>query len=255
MDVDRLAQVLHAHRRALDVPARASLAPGRIPRRLARLLRLPEREVHRVALVGVGVDARAGLQVVKVLPAELAVGGEGLRVVVDVAVVAGVGEALGLQLLDQVDDLGDMLRRLGVDGRPLDAQRVRVRVVFLDEALAQLLDGGALLVGAADHLVIDVGEVLHEGDLIALVLQIAAKRVEDDRRARVADVNIVVDRRSAGVNRDLSRGDRHKLFLAAALCVIDLHVRCPPRYSVFPTGCGFPPPSARRAAPARRCAP
>ena len=65
MDVEGLAEELRRHRRALDVPAGPAAAPRARPGRLASLLvlgrdRLPEREVHRVALARVDLDARAG---------------------------------------------------------------------------------------------------------------------------------------------------------------------------------------------------
>ncbi len=41
VDVEALAEVLHAHRRALDVPAGPAGAPGRVPAGLARLGPLP----------------------------------------------------------------------------------------------------------------------------------------------------------------------------------------------------------------------
>ena len=63
---------------------------------------------------------------------------------------------------------------VGVYGGSLHAQGVGVGIILLDEAVAQLLYGGALLVGPADHLVVDVGEVLDEGDLVAPVLEIPA---------------------------------------------------------------------------------
>src|SRR6185312_12808709 len=54
MNVERLAEQVDRHRRALQVPARAAAAPGRIPRRtrcfILRLGCLPEGEVLRVFL-------------------------------------------------------------------------------------------------------------------------------------------------------------------------------------------------------------
>ena len=55
-----LAEQVERHRRALDVPARPARAPRRVPRGLARLRRLPEREVDRAALRFVDLDACAG---------------------------------------------------------------------------------------------------------------------------------------------------------------------------------------------------
>ena len=98
-----------------------------------------------------------------------------------------------------------------------------VNKVFLDETLPQLLDGDALFVGAADHLIVDIREILNVLDLVALVLQIAAQRVEHDERARIADVEIVVDRRAAAVNAHLARLDGLELFFPARLRVINLH--------------------------------
>ena len=57
VDVDALAQELHAHGRALDVPAGAARSPGALPGGLAGLGGLPEHEVgDGIPLVLVGVD-------------------------------------------------------------------------------------------------------------------------------------------------------------------------------------------------------
>ena len=256
VDIQRLAEVFHAHRRAFDMPARTAHPPWRFPRRLARLLRLPDGEIHRMALVRVNVDARAALQILKVLAAELAVAGERLRIVVNVAVVAGIGQALVDQLLNQRDDIRDMLGRARIDRRALDAQRIRVGVIFLDEAIAQLLDGDALFVGAADHLIVDIGEVLNVLHFIAFVLQIAAQRVKHDKRARVADVEIVVDRRAAAVNAHLARLNGLELFLAAGLRIIDLHhLQYPPWVQLYRNDCAFVLPVRSPGVQGPQCAP
>ena len=64
VDVKRLAEVLHAHGRALDVPAGTAHAPRALPRRLAGLLRLPEGKVHGMALYVPHLHARTALQIV-----------------------------------------------------------------------------------------------------------------------------------------------------------------------------------------------
>jgi hypothetical protein len=76
VDVEGLAQVLLAHRRALDVPARTPAAPRCVPRGLAGLLGLPEREVERLALELAGRDPLAGAEVVEVAARELRVLGQ-----------------------------------------------------------------------------------------------------------------------------------------------------------------------------------
>ena len=170
------------------------------------------------------LNARAGLQIVQILTDQLAVvAAIGLGVEVHVAVVHGVGQALGLQLLDQADDLADVLGGAGMHVRGLHTQCGGVLEVLLDVLLRDGLDGGVLLVGAADHLVVDVGEVLHEFHIVAQVHKEAAQGVEDDEGARVSDVEEVVNRRAAGVDAHLALVHRHQGLLLAAQRVEYVH--------------------------------
>ena len=101
-------------------------------------------------------------------------------------------------------------------------------VHLLDEGVRELLGnlsgGAALFVGTVDDFVVDVGEVLGKRDLIALEHEVAANHVERQERARVADVDLVVDRGAADVHADLALFDGLKLLFAVRLAVIDEHV-------------------------------
>src|SRR6185369_14143121 len=59
VNIKRLTEILHRHRRALDMPARTPATDRRVPRWLGFARRLfPERKVARVFfLVTIGVDA------------------------------------------------------------------------------------------------------------------------------------------------------------------------------------------------------
>src|SRR5258708_32360275 len=59
MDVEHIAQISGAHRRALDVPARPSPAPRTFPSRLVARRLLPQYEVGWILLVRIDGDARA----------------------------------------------------------------------------------------------------------------------------------------------------------------------------------------------------
>ena len=50
VDVELFAEVVHGHRRALDVPARPARAPRRVPRGFARFGGLPQGEVLVISL-------------------------------------------------------------------------------------------------------------------------------------------------------------------------------------------------------------
>ena len=224
MDVDGLAEVLVRHSRALNVPARTALAaPRRIPCRFARLGSLPDREVHRVLLDLADRDARAGLKLLHRLMAQLAVLREGLGAEVNVAVLRNIGVAVLDQTLDNVDDGVHGLGRARVNGSLLDAEALRVDIVFLDIALCDGVEVNALFVRLVDDLVVDVGKVLHELYLVAAVLEVAAQQVENDERTRVADMEVVVYGRAAGIHLYLARRDRNEFFLLTGQCVVEFH--------------------------------
>src|SRR6266581_4882849 len=68
VDVEGFAEMFPRHGRALEVPAGPAWrgdTGGRRPRRFARLRRLPQHEVHRVALIRRDVDPGAGDQFVE----------------------------------------------------------------------------------------------------------------------------------------------------------------------------------------------
>ena len=108
-------------------------------------------------------------------------------------------------------------------GRLADAEALRIDVVFLDIAVRDDVEVHALFVCLVDDLVVDVGEVLHELHLVAAVLKVAAQQVEHDERARVADVEVVVHGRAAGIHFDLARGDRNEFLLLAGQGIEQFH--------------------------------
>ena len=79
MQVVLRAQQALADRRVLDVPSGPSVAELRRPERLTGLARLPEDEVARVALVGIGVQPRdrVAAQDVRTAPGLRSVGDRG----------------------------------------------------------------------------------------------------------------------------------------------------------------------------------
>ena len=111
----------------------------------------------------------------------------------------------------------------GLDGGLFAVQTGGILEVLGLEALGDFLHGSTLLLALLDELVIDVGDVGDIDDLVAAVLKVTAQGIEDDERAGVADVDIVVDGGAADVDAVLARHLRHELFLLAGQGVEDLH--------------------------------
>src|SRR5436190_23194273 len=110
VDVERLAEVLHRHRRALDVPARAARADRGLPRGLARFRALPEREVPDVVLaVLVALDPFADAKLVGIDPGEPTVGRPRRDPEEQRAVVGAVSVTPILERPDERDDLVEVI--------------------------------------------------------------------------------------------------------------------------------------------------
>src|SRR5262249_8328383 len=155
------------------------------------------------ALAVADLDPRPGLQLLRVAVAQLAVVLVPGDVEVDVA-AGGVGVAPGDQPPHDLDHVGDVLGRLGHAVDAGDVELLQAVQVVGRHGVGEVLDRGAQLAGADDQLVVDVGDVDDEGDLVAEVGQEALDGVEDDRPDHVADVAGLVDGGAADVHADLA---------------------------------------------------
>ena len=213
MDVDRVAEFLAHHRRTLDVPSRPSRSPGGGEGGLPRLGAFPEGEVEGMVLAGflaIGQPAAGALLLlIEVAAAELAVIGLGHHREVNVA-IGGIGRPPGLQLTDQPPDGVEAEGGAGHPVGPQDVEGIHIGEVVGDVAIAHRLHGAALLGGPFEDLVVDVGEVLHEGHRVAPPLQMAAQHVPDDVTAGVAQMAEVIDRDTAAVDAHLARLQGHE---------------------------------------------
>src|SRR5713101_7432610 len=102
------SQQFRAHRRALDVPARTPIAPGRLPKGLAFLSALPQDEIEWIALGRVDLDPLSGAQIFERLPRELAVPRKLTDREIHVAAFRTIGETAFLQSSDHLQHLGNV---------------------------------------------------------------------------------------------------------------------------------------------------
>ena len=225
VNVKILSKVFHTHRGAFNVPTGASFSPRTIPGWLAGLLCFPQGEILRGFLFRFNVQTVTGahLAVFGPLSGKLAVSWKSGNPVVYIAGRNGVGVAVFDQTGNQSDDLPDMLRGPGMNRGGADAQRLRVHIVFRNETVCQFLYGNAFLVGAADHLVVDVCEVLHKCHVVAFPFQLPPEHIEGDKGPGVTDVKIIVYGRTAGINAYLSFMNRSEGFFFSRHAVVNLH--------------------------------
>jgi hypothetical protein len=226
--VEVLTKHHRRHHRALDVPARPPARPlglaGR-PARLARLARLPQREVGEealaLALALVGPPARARLQILDRPARQLPVAREAAHVVEHLA-VDHVGVALVDQRLHGLDLLGHEVGRAHVGGVVLDLERPTIGAKPSDDPLDVIELAGALLGRLGHDPIVDVGVVDDADDVVAAILEPAAEHVPKAVGPRVADVHVRVDRQPAGVDAyDLGVG-RYERLLALGSGVVDV---------------------------------
>ena len=171
--------------------------PGRArPARLFRLRRLPQDEIHRIALVRGDVDARARQHLVERAVRERAIArrarqrvhGRGRE---EDMVLGDIGDAAGDEPLDHRAHPLDMLSGARLEGRRQGAQR---RDVFAELALGRFRHLGDRVVewqvrpvalGAGVDLVVDVGDVADVDYMLGPVdmAEQAEQHVEHDRPA------------------------------------------------------------------------
>ena len=227
VEIEGLAEVLHRHRGALDVPSRAPRTPRARPGGLAGLGAFPEREIERVALHLSHLDPHPLAQVVHLAPRELAVLRIAPHVEIDVD-PRDVGVLLLDEALDQRDDLGQVLGRPRIVGRALDVQEIGIGEEGLHVPLGHLVERNALLVGALDDPVVDVGEVGDVDDLEALRFEVAPDHVPRHGVAHVPHVRLVLHGHAAHVHSGALGIDRLERELLPLSRVVDADAHAGP---------------------------
>ncbi len=129
-----------------------------------------------------------------------------------------------LELFNQGQHLRHERRRTRLVIRLLHAQRGRILVHGLNETAGQLRDRLAVLDGALDDLVIDVGDIAHISNVQSRLAQPALHHIEHHHHPSVTKMAIVVDRHAADVHADLAWFDWRKRLLLTRQRVIYFQV-------------------------------
>ena len=200
VDLEADAEQSFGHRRALNVPARSTLAPRRLPGRvLAGLLRLPQREVGRIALAPGALHSLPLVHLLQIAMGKLTVFGIAADREVHVS-LRRIGVPALDQPLDQVDDLRDRGACQGLVVGPSDSKSIGVGHVGVDHLARQLLAADPGCLRRRINLVVHIRYVRNECYVVALMDEHALEQREHDVRAGVAHVNAPVHSRTARIH-------------------------------------------------------
>ena len=206
VQVEALAEEVERHRRALDVPTRPARRPTASPTRARRLRGLPEREVHGLRFGLVDVDARACrlAEVVEACGAAARRSPGTCRPSKYTPSVDHVRVAAVDQLADRGGSSGRCSRSRVANRRAATPRRPCGRT-RLARTRPRAPARGAALGGPGDDLVVDVGDVAHEGDVETRPLEVAADTSKTTAVRPWPTCGDVVDGRAADVDRQLAR--------------------------------------------------
>src|SRR2546430_1641949 len=201
------------------MPAWPSLAEFGLPVNVAIGLgpSLPQGEIAHVfllVLVRIHTPAGASLQLTFLYMGEFAIAREGVHFEIHRA-TGLVGITAFEEALDQRHHFRDMLSGCWVMLGPLDIEGVQILEKSLGVKCNVFREGGIRLPRSVNRLIIDVSQIHHLRDAVALVDQIPAQDIVEHESPEVADVGVVVHRGSAGIDAHLSRMNGLEFFLAA----------------------------------------
>jgi hypothetical protein len=199
VQVEPIAQQVERHDDALGVPPGPTRPERRVPRGLAGLGGLPQREVERRTLLGVDLHPGPRAQGIERLAGQEPVAVHLLDIEIDPR-RGRVGDP-------SLDEIGhqrhhglDVRRGVGSVVRAQDPEGLGRLPPGSLELPGHLRFGATLGGGAIDDPVVDVGHVRDMVDLEAREGEVPADDVEDERLAAVPDVGEVVDRQAADVH-------------------------------------------------------
>jgi hypothetical protein len=149
------------------------------------------------------------MDVVDTVAGQLAVVRQAQHIEIHVA-VRGIGMVLVDQPLYELDHLGDVSGGAGFGRRRQHTQRVIGRGERALERGSPLPPRPAGVGGLVEDLVVDVGDVADEGDVVAVGGQPATQHVEGDAAANVPDMGQALHRRTAQVDGGVPWAQRHE---------------------------------------------
>ena len=114
-----------------------------------------------------------------------------------------------------------MFGGFGLDIGADHAQRIGVFMHGGNKTCGQFADGFAVFSGTGDDFVVDIGDVAHISERIALRTQPTGNHVEHHHHAGVAEVAIIVHRHAAHIHAHVFGVERNEGFFLAGEGVVN----------------------------------
>ena len=211
MEVKGFAQILHAHGRAFNMPARTTGTPRALPCRLARFSGFPQRKIHRITLAVINVYTCTSQHIFQITAGKLTIVFKFFYTVENVA-INNIAVAIVNQALYGSDDIIDMLGYTRINVCTAYIELIHYFKVGINVAVADIIPLYAFFIGSVDNLVINIGKVLYMGYVIAFMLQEAADNVPGYERTRITNMRMVIRSNTANIDVGFTGMNRYEFF-------------------------------------------
>ena len=227
VNVELIAEQCRGHGATFDMPPRPSPPPGRIPANIAVLFipRFPKREVADVFfLVLVAPDTSRRPQLFQIQMRQLSVFGKFIDAKVDRLVLRLICEIAFNQLGDHLDHAREIVRlgRARIFIGAFDPQSVEIFKKSALERFGESVQRNFRLPRPANGFVIDIGDVHHPMHFEAAHFEVPLQQIFENVGAKISNVRVAINRRSAGVHRDIRRVTRGELLQRAGVSVEEM---------------------------------
>ena len=221
MDIKGIPQMMLGHNGAFDMPTGSAFAPRGCPAGFALFFGLPQNEVCRIFLCIINRNTLrcARNQLIQIFSGKLAIFREFLCIIINSAMVF-IRKTLINQGLHHCDNTVHFLCYARVYGCSFYIQTICIAECFFNVFIGDFRHGFAFLIGSVDDFVINVREVLHIGNLVALIFQIASYGIKNNVGSCVADMDVIVHSRTANVHFYLAFLHGYEFFLLSCHSII-----------------------------------
>src|SRR5579859_8126788 len=234
MQIIMLAQVLHRHSAALDMPTGKSTPPWAVPRHLPPWFSwFPQGKIFRVVLVRIHPFSNTGQHILKLITRKLPIVRKALDVIINITLDL-VSYILCQQPLDNSNHLSNMLSSAWKD---MCGQYIQFGFVSMECFSIILRDlqrcfplfarlRHQLIIPAIQHLLPHMTDICNIFDVQnpqSPIFKGTAQPIGHSKRAQIANMNIAIDGGAAGVHLDPASFYRNNLFNPSSQGIIDIH--------------------------------